>query len=97
VAWPRIFGPITESVTLTMPSTTTTIAPARSGASLPNSLRADGPKSIDFSAGIPADAHGGPPPRRAAVISRAARPVSSPPLPGGTVVGDGLVMPFPLH
>ncbi|MFD1649472.1 hypothetical protein [Pseudonocardia alaniniphila] len=97
VAWPRIFGPITESATLMTPRATTSTTSARSGASMPTSRRADGPKSIDFSAGIPADAHGGPPPRRAADISRAARPVSSPPPPAGAGagVGLGLVIPLP--
>jgi hypothetical protein len=95
VAWPRIFGPITESPTLMTPRATTSTTSARSGASMPISRRADGPKSIDFSAGIPADAHAGPP-RRAVDISRAARPVSSPPPPAGAGVGVGLDLVIPL-
>src|SRR5579875_2609503 len=68
VARPRIFGPSTASATLQSASTRTSATFARCGRSRRSKRRADGPKFIDFSAGIPALIHGGPP-RRASTPS----------------------------
>ena len=65
VACPRIHGPSTISVTLPTARTRTSAASQRSGYSRRSSRFADGPKFIDFSAGMPALIHGGPPARRA--------------------------------
>ncbi|RAO55824.1 hypothetical protein ONO86_00901 [Micromonospora noduli] len=62
VAWPRIFGPATLNPTLTTANVMIAARCSRCERSRPSSRRADGPKFIDFSAGIPALIHPGPPP-----------------------------------
>jgi len=58
VARPRIRGPRTVRLTLTTASSSTVSTRARSGRIRPIRRRAEGPKLIDFSAGIPIPAIG---------------------------------------
>ena len=72
---PSSRGPITEKVTLTTASTSTSRSQRRSGLSLPISRRADGPKVIAFSAGalMPPNGPCPPPGPRAGGRSAAGR------------------------
>ncbi|GIJ59588.1 hypothetical protein Vau01_071040 [Virgisporangium aurantiacum] len=74
-----------------MPSDTTAISRARYGASRRIRRLADGQNLIDFSAGMPAPIHGGPPWRGPAPGMRAAVFFGAP-LPGCT---PGGLAPFP--
>src|SRR3954451_5994728 len=65
VARPRSFGARTARLTLPTARTRTARASHRSGCRRRMSRFADGPKFIDFSAGMPAVIHGGPPRERA--------------------------------